>query len=56
MDFKKYVFSMIICAVTIFVMMFDAFVPISSYADDIGGGWAIDWFGTELWKDKKNNL
>lgn len=56
MDFKKYVFSMIICAVTIFVMMFDAFVPISSYADDISGGWAIDWFGTELWTDKKNNL
>lgn len=54
MSFKKYVFSMIICAVTIFVMMFDAFVPIKSYADD--SGWAIDWFGTELWTDKKNNL
>lgn len=54
MDFKKYVFSMIICAVTIFVLMFDAFVPIKSYADD--SGWAIDWFGTELWTDKKNNL
>lgn len=55
MSFKKYVFSMIICAVTIFVMMFDAFVPIGAYADD-SGGWAIDWFGTELWTDKKNNL
>ena len=33
MSFKKYVFSMIICAVTIFVMMFGAFVPIKSYAD-----------------------
>lgn len=55
MSFKKYVFSMIICAVTIFVMMFDAFVPVKSYADD-SGGWAIDWFGTELWTDKKNNL
>lgn len=55
MSFKKYVFSMIICAVTIFVMMFDAFVPVKSYADD-SSGWAIDWFGTEFWTNKKNNL
>lgn len=52
MSFKKYVFSMIICAVTIFVMIGSAFVPIKSFAD----GWAVDWFGTELWRDKKNNL
>lgn len=55
MSFKKYVFSMLICAVTMFVMIFNAFVPVKSYADD-SGGWAIDWFGTDLWTDKKNNL
>lgn len=32
MSFKKYVISMIICAVTIFVMIGSAFVPIKSYA------------------------
>lgn len=32
MSFKKYVISMIICAVTIFVMICSAFVPIKSYA------------------------
>lgn len=32
MSFKKYVISMIICAVTIFVMIFNAFVPVVSYA------------------------
>ena len=56
MSFKKYVFSMIICAVTIFVMMFDAFVPIKSYADvdwsllkaveSDGGG--FDWSGVTI--------
>ena len=32
MSFKKYAISMIICAVTIFVMIGSAFVPIKSYA------------------------
>lgn len=35
MSFKKYVISMIICAVTIFVMICSAFVPIKSYASSI---------------------
>ena len=35
MSFKKYVISMIICAVTIFVMIGSAFVPIKSYASSI---------------------
>ncbi len=56
MSFKKYVFSMVICAVTIFVMMFGAFVPIKSYADvdwsllkavkSDGGG--FDWSGVTI--------
>ena len=50
MSFKKYVISMIICAVTIFVMICSAFVPIKSYAS-IGleqeflkywTGWGVD--------------
>lgn len=53
MSFKKYVISMIICAVVLFTTVFGAFVPIDIYASD---SWAIDWFGTELWTDKKNNL
>lgn len=42
----------LVCFVTILTLIVNMFVPISSYAD----GWAIDWFGTELWTDKKNNL
>lgn len=35
MSFKKYVISMVVCAVTIFVMIFNAFVPVVSYASSI---------------------
>ena len=48
----KRVSYIVVCAVTIFVMIFNSFVPVTSYAD----GWAVDWFGSEQWKDKKNNL
>lgn len=50
----KRVSYIVVCAVTMFVMIFNAFVPVISYAET--QTWAVDWFGSDLWRNKENKL